>query len=118
MKAKSKSGRVIAEQCDLESCAIANALALLSGKWKPMIVWQLSKASVLRYGKLKRKVTGIAERVLIRQLKELEAAGIIHRQAFGTAPLTVEYSLTLMGKELLPIFDLLDKWVTRHGRQV
>ncbi|NJO43613.1 MAG: helix-turn-helix transcriptional regulator [Cyanobacteria bacterium CRU_2_1] len=91
------------------NCPIDVAVQALSGKWKIIILWKLQEKS-MRFGELKRAVSGITEKMLIQQLRELEQHEIIYRQDFQEMPLRVEYSLTEQGRKLRPAFDALWQW--------
>lgn len=94
---------------ELCPCPIDVAVQVVSGKWKIIILWKLQQKP-RRFGELKRVVTGITEKMLIQQLRELEQHGIINRKDFQEMPLRVEYSLTEQGQKLKPIFDALWQW--------
>jgi DNA-binding HxlR family transcriptional regulator len=67
-----------------------------------------------RFAELKRKTTGISDRVLTRQLRELETDGVVRREVFAEVPPRVEYSLTEYGESLRPVTDAMCKWGKRH----
>lgn len=90
-------------------CPIDFALNLISGKWKYFIIWNLGMGTK-RFTELEKLLPGISRKVLIEQLKELELYQIIERKVYPQIPPKVEYSLTLQGKELFPIFESLYKW--------
>lgn len=96
------------------NCGLAPALAVIAGKWKPTIIWQLH-AGPLRFGALRRGVVGISEKVLAEQLRELQFAGVVRRHDFGEVPPRVEYSLTLTGAELNEAVHALAQWGQRHA---
>ena len=80
-------------------CGLEAALAVVGGKWKPIVLWQLAQGP-RRFGELRRLVTGISEKMLIQQLREMEADGIVARKDFREIPPRVEYSLTEFGVSL------------------
>ena len=90
-------------------CPIDFSLNLIAGKWKVLIVWELG-IGTKRFTQLEKLLPGISRKVLIQQLKELELYQIIDRKVYPQIPPKVEYSLTIQGKELFPIFDSLYKW--------
>jgi DNA-binding HxlR family transcriptional regulator len=92
---------------------VESALKVISGKWKVLIVWHLSGCPQ-RYAMLRRLIPHVTEKVLIRQLRELEADGIIKRTDFQTLPLHVEYELSEEGKKLLPVLGMLCQWGKLH----
>jgi DNA-binding HxlR family transcriptional regulator len=95
------------------SCGLDAALAVIGGKWKPLILYHLAK-DVHRYGELKRAVRGASDKVLIQQLKELERDEIIARLDFKEIPPKVEYSLTPFGQSLAIALRTLCEWGAEH----
>jgi len=73
------------------------------------IIYNLSKGK-LRFKEIERSIEGINTRMLVKELKNLEANGIITRQVFATVPPTVEYTLTQKGEKLLPSIQSLHQW--------
>ncbi len=91
-------------------CHFELTLQVMGGKWKPIILYHLSRLDVMRFSDLRRSVTGVTERMLARQLRELEADGLVHREVFKVVPPRVEYRLTGPGRDLIPILDALKDW--------
>lgn len=91
-------------------CGMAYAISVLNGRWKLSILGFLLDEGKLRYSELKRKMVGISERMLITQLKELEADGLIERFAYPVVPPRVEYKLSEKGESLKSIFVQLTVW--------
>lgn len=87
---------------------LETSLKIIAGKWKVLIIWHLVEGGK-RYGELRRLLPS-TEKVLIRQLRELEADGIICRKDYQTLPKQVEYSLSELGSSLLPILEALCEW--------
>jgi DNA-binding HxlR family transcriptional regulator len=96
------------------SCGLNDALGVIGGKWKSTILWELHFRPV-RFGALRRRVPGISEKVLFEQLRQLEADGVIRRDAFDEVPLRVEYSLTPAGALLNGAVHALAEWGTEHA---
>jgi DNA-binding HxlR family transcriptional regulator len=90
-------------------CPLTYALAIIGGKWKPIIIYNLTK-SARRFGQLDALIPGISRKVLTTQLEELAEDGIIVRTSFAETPPRVEYHLTKRGMELIPLLDQLCKW--------
>lgn len=90
-------------------CSLKEVLDIIGGKWSMPIIYTLSEGK-LRFKEVERKVTGINTRMLVKELKNLEANGIITRTVYATVPPTVEYNLTTKGKKLLPSIHSLYKW--------
>ncbi|WLR46612.1 helix-turn-helix domain-containing protein [Halobacillus litoralis] len=98
-------------------CNVELSLDIIGGKWKPLIIHHIGGAGVIRYGELKRKVPNINERVLSRQLRELEESKIIQRTVYDEVPPRVEYSLIEMGKTLVPILNELGLWGIEYNQK-
>lgn len=89
-------------------------LGVIGGKWKPLILYGLSDET-LRFSQLFNKIKPkITQRMLTKQLRELEEDGLITRKVYAQVPPKVEYSLTEMGKSLIPILDQLCLWGYEH----
>lgn len=86
------------------------ALSIIGGKWKLGIVWELLQQSPLRLSELQRKIPNINQRMLIRQLRELEEDHIIDRIVYPVVPPKVEYELTDIGRSLKPTVDAICDW--------
>ncbi|MBE7128480.1 winged helix-turn-helix transcriptional regulator [Bacillus mycoides] len=82
---------------------------VIGGKWKVYILYHLTRGPI-RTGELKRLVTGITQKVLTEQLKELEKDGLISRKVYNQVPPKVEYSLTEHGESLKPVLKVLCDW--------
>ncbi|RYF99629.1 MAG: transcriptional regulator [Chitinophagaceae bacterium] len=87
-----------------ENCPLRKTLEIIGGKWTMLIVFQINERTI-RYGELKRCIVGISEKMLIGQLKFLCEKGIVHKKSFPEIPPKVEYTLTKLGKELLPVIN-------------
>lgn len=96
--------------CSNYRCEIEITLEILSGKWKTLIIWNLSKYKVIRYNEFKRLIPEVTQKMLSQQLKNLEQNGIINKQVYPQTPPMVEYSLTKIGEELIPILQAMDNW--------
>lgn len=94
-------------------CPVEATLEVLSGKWKGLILYQL-RADSKRFNELKRLIPGITQRMLTKQLKELEIDQIISREIFPEVPVRVEYSLTKFGKDLFPSLEALQAWGEKY----
>jgi len=99
------------------SCGLEAALDVIGGKWKALILWRLYPEPK-RFGELKRLVKGISEKMLIQQLKEMEADGLISRKAYPEIPPRVEYSLTPIGLSLKELLPPLCEWGTKHMKRI
>lgn len=90
-------------------CSLKDVLDIIGGKWAMPIIYHLSKGK-MRFKEMERTIEGINTRMLVKELKNMEANGIITRSAFATVPPTVEYELTKKGEKLLPSIHSLYKW--------
>lgn len=99
------------------TCGLDAALAVLGGKWKPLILYHLAHGA-RRYGELRRAVVGVSDKMLIQQLKELQADGVIDRCDYKEIPLKVEYVLTPFGRSLARAMAPLCAWGDEHRREV
>jgi DNA-binding HxlR family transcriptional regulator len=100
-------------------CGIGPAFDAVGGKWKAVILWEL-RDGALRFGQLKRRVEGASEKMLIQQLRALEADGLVIRRVFPQVPPHVEYSLSDWGRSLnralAPIADWGEDFAKAKGR--
>ena len=94
----------------MQACPIEYALHILNGKWKFQIIWALSQEDNIRYNDLKRKLDGISNIMLTQSLQDLHDQQIVNRMQYNEVPPRVEYSLTSLGRELLPALDGMCKW--------
>ncbi|XHR92661.1 winged helix-turn-helix transcriptional regulator [Mucilaginibacter sp. UC70_90] len=97
-------------------CGIDYAFQRIGGKYKGRILWRLRNGT-MRYGELRRTVTGVTSKMLTQALRELEDDCLIVRQVHVEVPPRVEYTLTDTGRELLPFLQLLRDWA-KHQMQV
>ena len=98
-------------------CGLDVALAVLGGKWKPLILYHLNSGP-RRFGDLKRLVTGISEKVLIQQLRELAMVGVLVRHDHQRVPPMVDYTMTPFGMTLVQALMPLCEWGNEHRAQV
>ena len=101
----------------LFQCGLEAVLAILGGKWKPLIVYHLA-GGPKRTGELRRLVTNVSEKMLIQHLKELTDDGVIRRIDFQRVPPHVEYELTDFGRSLAQLLAPLCEWGTRHDAEI
>ena len=93
-------------------CPMGACMALLGGAWTTNIVWQLS-GGPRRFGELIRDVGGISPKVLTERLRTLEEKGVVTRDVAPTSPPSVEYALSQLGHELVPVIDAIVRVGTR-----
>jgi DNA-binding HxlR family transcriptional regulator len=99
------------------TCGLDAAIAVMGGKWKGLILFSLGERP-LRFGELRRAVPGISERMLILQLREMAASGLVHREVHQQVPPKVEYSLTEFGHSLNAALAPLGAWGERHMERI
>ena len=99
------------------TCGLDVALAVLGGKWKPLILYHLN-GSARRFGELKRVVAGISEKVLIQQLRELAEDGILTRTDHHEVPPRVSYEMTAFGRSLAMALVPLCAWGDAHRPEI
>ena len=100
------------------TCGLDATLRVVSGKWKPLILYFLAHDGPTRYGQLRRAVRDVSDKVLIQQLKELEADGLVKRTDYKEVPPRVNYSLTALGHSLAQALVPLCAWGTEHMAEV
>ena len=92
-----------------DRCPMRTAIAVLAGKWKPLIVYYL-RSGTKRFSEMRRLIPEVSQQVLTQQLRELEEDGIVTRAIYPVIPPKVEYALSPLGDQLGPIVDLLARW--------
>ncbi|WP_247404009.1 helix-turn-helix domain-containing protein [Bradyrhizobium sp. 76] len=100
------------------TCGLDATLRVIAGKWKPLILYFLAQGGPTRYGELRRALRDVSDKVLIQQLKELEADGLVKRTDYKEVPPRVDYSLTLLGHSLAQALVPLCAWGTKHMAEV
>ena len=99
----------------MDNCPVEATLDLIGGKYKALILWHLSNGK-LRFSELKKAVKNATPKMLTQQLRELEAQALIHREVFPVVPPKVEYSLTELGRSLMPILVAMRDWGSNYLR--
>jgi DNA-binding HxlR family transcriptional regulator len=95
-------------------CPVAFTSRIMGGKWKARIVWALVRTENLRFSDLRRACPPISDRILSKELKELEGWGLIARREYPTVPPKTEYSLTALGWTLRPVMAAMAEWGAEH----
>jgi len=93
-----------------DRCPTRDVLARLADKWALLVLGRLEREP-LRFNHLKREIGGITQKVLTQTLRRLERDGFVFREVYATVPVTVEYSLTPLGKTLTKTVTILARWV-------
>ena len=110
---KETSTNSINRQVLTEFCGLQYAINLIEGRWKLIILYKLERKE-LRFTELKKQLPNVTDRMLTRQLKELERDKLINRRVFAAVPLKVVYALTEEGRSLSPIWTSLEHWGLAH----
>ena len=84
--------------------------SVIGGKWKILILWYITFYKVQRFGELMRRLDGITQSPLTKQVRELETDGFIHREIYKEIPPKVEYSLTEFGESFIPVLQTMMTW--------
>ena len=100
----------------IPDCPVETTLILSGNKWKVLILREL-RGGTRRFGELKKSVTGISQKVLTANLRDMEENGLLTRKAFPEVPPRVEYTLTPLGKSMSPILDALAAWGQNFQQQ-
>lgn len=90
-------------------CPVSATLELIGGKYKALILWHLSEGT-LRYSELRKRISKATAKMLTQQLREMEDNDLIHREVYPVVPPKVEYSLTALGRSLLPVLVTMRDW--------
>lgn len=104
------------QKCNF-GCPVEAALEILGGKWKGLILFHLG-SDTRRFNELRRLIPDISQRMLTKQLRELEADQIVHRKIFQEIPPKVEYSLTDFGMTLEPVLKALHDWGFEYIKKI
>jgi DNA-binding HxlR family transcriptional regulator len=97
---------------DHGNCKAELALRVIQGRWKLLILRELL-SGVRRFSDLQRALGDVSQKVLTSQLRDLEAHGVVRRRVHAEVPPRVDYSLTALGRELIPVLDGLHAWGER-----
>lgn len=97
-------------------CPVEATLKVIGGKWKGIILYRLL-SKTMRFNELRRSMPNITQRMLTKQLRELEADNLITRKVYPVVPPKVEYSMTEYGKTLAPVIHELQTWGLQHRKK-
>lgn len=95
---------------DIPGCPVEVTLDLIDGRWKGVVLHHLLGNEYLRFNELQRRLPGITQRLLTKQLRDLEGAGLVLRTVYAEVPPRVEYRLTEEGRSLQPVIEVLAQW--------
>jgi DNA-binding HxlR family transcriptional regulator len=117
IKKRSNPQNVCGNKCPCQAaCPLASVFKLIGGKWKIPVLCSLHQDGTTRYNELKCKIKGVTNAVLSKTLKELEADGLVARKQYPEIPVRVEYNITGICSELMPIILQLALWGTRQNQ--
>ena len=105
------------QECKRFIRPVRDVIDLIGGKWKLPIIIALSFGN-RRFKELERQIEGISPRMLSKELKDLEANGLVQRTVFNTMPVSVEYRLTDYGSTLDEVIVVMRQWGLRHRAKV
>lgn len=112
---KAMAGNKFQTQDMMARCVpMTSVQAVLGGKWKILILWYIAFYKVQRFGQLMRRLDGITQSSLTKQLRELDQDGFLHREIYKEIPPKVEYSLTELGQSFTPILNQMMIWSEAH----
>jgi len=98
---------------EFKRCAVNVTLAMIGGKWKPVILQHMAPGE-LRFVQLWRALPRVSKKVLLEQLRQLVADGLVGRTEHLKFPPEVSYHLTPIGHSLIPVLQCIDEWAVRH----
>ena len=101
-----------------EMCPMDLGINILSGKWKLKILWNIQRKNIIRFNELQKLLGSITTKTLTNQLRELEEQKIIKRNVYPEVSPKVEYSLTELGKSIIPVLKMLCKWGKEYQRLI
>lgn len=95
-------------------CPVETTLSFIDGKWKGVILYHLLTDGTLRFSELRRRLQAVTQRMLTKQLRELEEQGLVTRTVYPVVPPRVDYALTPLGQSLRPVIMILEQWGNRY----
>ncbi len=104
-----EKGRRTAHDMCVEPCAIERGMRIIGGKWTGSILWHL-KDEPVRFNDLARMIGGASKKMIAERLRQLESQGLVRRQVLDTAPVSVQYQITELGRTALGFLNELRRW--------
>ena len=104
--------------CDVDDCAVRDALQIIGGKWKNRIIYVIVLSGRIRFNELRRALPEISQKMLTQQLRELERDGIVLRKAYEEVPLRVEYSMASIGESIGLLYKAINIWQQEHFKYI
>jgi DNA-binding HxlR family transcriptional regulator len=99
------------------TCAVPQVLEHIGSKWAILILYALSQGTK-RYNQLQKQIEGVSPKMLIQNLRKLEACGLVHRLVYPVVPPQVDYSLTPLGETLIDPLAVLCEWAENHVHEL
>ena len=99
-------------------CPVAFTSRILGGRWKARIIWALVRTEPLRFSELRRACPPVSDRILTKELRELQECGLIARRDYGVIPPKTEYSLTELGNTLRPVMASMANWGIENREKI
>lgn len=113
---KETSSNSLNEKKIMATCGMGYTLSLIGGRWKSNILWRLLNNGKLRYSALRRLIPDVSERMLVSQLRELEADQLVNRIVYPEVPPRVEYELTALGHSMKTMLQCISDWGEMHRK--
>ena len=104
--------------CNTDSCGVRDAILIIGGKWKSMIMYALGQHKLIRFNRLKAMIPQISQKMLTQQLRELERDGLVRRKVFAEVPPRVEYSITKLGLSIGYIYKEIHLWQQQNIKEI
>ena len=95
---------------------VERVMRVIGGRWKPAIMFALIMDGTHRFSELRREIPAVSQRMLTKQLRELEADGFVEREVFPEVPVRVEYTATELGRSLHTIYKTVCDWATDNWK--
>lgn len=105
------------EKIDYNECPIGTAIAIIGGKWKIPVLYNLRERT-MRFNEIQKALPQVTQKMLTQQLRELEKDGLISRRVYAQVPPKVEYTITPLAKNLEPILDALCLWGAEYKKNI
>ena len=103
---------------DTQTCRVEDVVRMIGGKWKLLILRHLIFGGTTRFNALHRHIEGITQTMLTKQLRQLEADGLVARRIYAEVPPRVEYALTDLGRSFQAPMGALVAWADEHHRAI
>src|SRR5258705_9230089 len=114
----SPTGKLADVTPEMAASGVEGAFRMLEGRWKMVIIFHLFSRDVLRFSELEKAISGVSQKMLVQQLRELERDGIVSRTVYPQVPPKVEYGLTKWGQAMCPALDKLLEWAAKRPTHV